>query len=294
MKKKKCFTLVRRLIVFSMAISVFCSSGFGNVKAATMNDVVTCSAKQAERQIYTGTILTKISSAIGSDLIQGDINGDGCVNSIDFAHMRLYLLGDKKSLITPDKVLIADLNMDHLFNSVDLGIMRGYLLGIYNKYLNDNNVKPSSPAVPSAPVVILPSPTTIPTAPKPQPTSGSASDDDFTNTISKASYVVEVGKEVKGKLDFEGDKDYMIFIPPVNGKYRVEIFTNIDNTIGYLYSEKIEGLDYYYSSFKTYCSDDRYYIEQDLVGGTKYYLGIKNINGKKTLDSYTIIIKKVG
>lgn len=296
MKKKKCITLIRRFIVFSMVMSttMICSFGFSDVKAAAQSGVVISPAKQAERQVYAGsTILTKTSSVVGSNLIQGDVNDDGCVNSIDFAHMRMYLLGNKKSLISPDNVLIADLNMDYEFNSVDLGIMRGYLLGIFNKYLFDHNGSSPSPAVTASPVVKPTAPVTLPTS-KPLPTSSPVSEsDDFTSTISKASYALEVGKEVKGKLNFEGDRDYMIFVPPVNGKYRVEIFTNICGTIGYLYYEKVEGLDYYYSSYNTYSSDNSYYIEQDLIGGTKYYLGIKNVKGMLTLDSYTIKITKI-
>ena len=281
MKKKKCITLIGRFLFSCMilASTVLCPIGFDRIEAAEQSSY----AKQVEDVKYgvksLPVLILSGTFERSKDIIQGDVNNDGGVNSIDFAHMRMKLLGMKGSVLTEDNVLIADLNMDRKFDSLDLGVMRGYLLGKISGFSE----------VVATPVKTV-APTPVPTVPTPN---NSSDGDDFTNSIAKASYFVAVGEEVNGKLNFVGDKDFMIFEPPVNGKYRVEIFTNLDSTIGYLYVEKVEGLNYYYNSFKTYCSNESYYIEENLSAGTKYYLGIKNISGKSSLDSYTIKISKL-
>ena len=267
MKEKKCIALITRFLVSSLVLAstAFWPIGISKLEAATQNGGT-----------FDG----------GSDIIQGDVNNDGSVNSIDFAHMRMALLGVKGSVLTQDKFLIADLNMDREFDSIDLGMMRGYLLGKISRFSGaPEDTSSTKTAVPNKTAV----PAATPMAPKPVP-SPTKSSDDFSNSIAKASYIVRVGEEVNGKIDFEGDKDYLIFEPAVDGKYKVDVFTNLDSTIGYLYVEKVEGLNYYYSSFKTFVSDGSCYIEQDLSAGTKYYLGIKNKTGAVSLDSYTIKI----
>ncbi len=278
MKKKKCITLIARFLYFSMilASTVLCPIGFDRIEAAEQNSF----AKQVEDVKYRAKSLPVLilsgTFERSKDIMQGDVNNDGGVNSIDFAHMRMNLLGMQGSVLTEDNVLIADLNMDRKFDSLDLGVMRGYLLGKISGFSE---------------VAATPAKTV---APAPVPTPNNPSDgDDFTNSIAKASCYVAVGEEVNGKLNFAGDKDFMVFEPPVNGKYRVDIFTNLDSTIGYLYVERVEGLNYYYNSFKTYCSNESYYIEESLSAGTKYYLGIKSLSGKSSLDSYTIKISKL-
>ena len=56
----------------------------------------------------------------------GDLNGDGDINSLDFANLRSYLL---RSNLTFEQLAAADLNGDGYVNSLDIGIFRGYLLG---------------------------------------------------------------------------------------------------------------------------------------------------------------------
>lgn len=265
MKRKKCITLASQLAVFLLISASTIFGPYGVQKAEASN----CSAKQAEHLMYAKS--GSNTSDDGSRSVLGDVNSDGNINSLDFANMRMYLLGFPNTTITKDNISIADLNKDNLFNSVDLAIMRGYLLGIIHAFPGEAQSTP------------VPNPT-------PSPVSNS---DDFPSSISKASYYVKVGEVVKGKIDFEGDKDYLLFKPSVDGRYRLDITTDPNSTRGYLYTLQIEGLDYYYNSFKTYSTSSGCYVEEYLVGNTEYYIGIKNVNGSTNLDSYTIKITKL-
>ncbi|NLL05618.1 MAG: alpha-2-macroglobulin [Clostridiaceae bacterium] len=70
------------------------------------------------------------------DILYGDLNGDDEVNSIDFALIRMYLLGLKSQLPTPDKY--GDLNGDGYIDALDLGLLRQYLLGYIKKFPVEN------------------------------------------------------------------------------------------------------------------------------------------------------------
>lgn len=284
MKEKKCVTLMGRFLLMSLIVvsSVFSPFGVGKVGAIKQDE--NASSKAEHIEVAKEDKPLKLQNEPGvlkasSNTISGDVNNDGDVNSIDFAYMRASLLGKRKDLITEKNISLADLNGDGNFNSLDLAIMRGYLLGKVKAFPIDNNT---------------PSPKPSATVPIPTPTSN-PKNDDFTNDISQASYQVSVGKEVHGKINYEGDQDFMIFIPPSDGLYRVEIYTNVESSIGYLYVETVEGLKYYYNSFGTYTSKEKgyCYIQEYLTGGTKYFLGVKNRKDKVSLDSYTIKILKL-
>lgn len=73
----------------------------------------------------------------GKDILYGDLNGDGKVNSIDFGHLRMYLLGLTSQLAMP--LENGDLNGDGKINSIDLALMRQYLLGYIKKFPVQNS-----------------------------------------------------------------------------------------------------------------------------------------------------------
>ena len=80
--------------------------------------------------------------------IVGDVNGDNNVNSLDFAQMRMHLLGLIDVFPVSDDLLAADVNDDNSFNSIDFGFMRMYLLGIIDK-LPKNTSIPTSTSKPT-------------------------------------------------------------------------------------------------------------------------------------------------
>ncbi len=72
----------------------------------------------------------------------GDVDGNGEVNSLDFAMLRQYLLGMVTSVSAA-----ADVNQDGFANSLDFGMLRQHLLGI----INLGGITPTNPPVTPTP-----------------------------------------------------------------------------------------------------------------------------------------------
>ncbi|RCX17108.1 dockerin type I repeat protein [Anaerobacterium chartisolvens] len=66
----------------------------------------------------------------GADILYGDLNNDGQVNSVDFALLKKYLLG-----MGDDGIILenADVNKDGTVNSIDFANLKLYLLGRIDK-----------------------------------------------------------------------------------------------------------------------------------------------------------------
>lgn len=83
---------------------------------------------------------------INSDAIIGDLNGDKLVNSIDFAIMKKYLLGQIQRFPVESGFFSADVNDDTLISATDFAYLRQYLLGMrvnFPKYsVNLSNLSP--------------------------------------------------------------------------------------------------------------------------------------------------------
>lgn len=64
------------------------------------------------------------------EILYGDVTGDGSVDSIDFASMRLYLLGIRKDMPAANWEEAGDLNGDGEVDSIDFAKLRRHLLSI--------------------------------------------------------------------------------------------------------------------------------------------------------------------
>jgi hypothetical protein len=80
------------------------------------------------------------------DAIVGDLNGDKLVNSIDFAIMKKYLLGQIPNFPLESGFFSADVDDDTLISAADFAYLRQYLLGLrvnFPKYsVNSSNLSP--------------------------------------------------------------------------------------------------------------------------------------------------------
>lgn len=65
----------------------------------------------------------------GKDVMFGDVNSDGKINSIDFAVLKKYLLGRTEAI----ELTAADMNNDEKVNSMDFAILKKYLLDVRTK-----------------------------------------------------------------------------------------------------------------------------------------------------------------
>jgi aryl-phospho-beta-D-glucosidase BglC (GH1 family) len=98
---------------------------------------------------YTGTIPTATptsnitptpTTTPSSSVKYGDIDGNGNVNSLDFAYLRQYLLGIISVLPGANSTQTADVDGNGIVNSLDFAYLRQYLLGIITKFPAEGNV----------------------------------------------------------------------------------------------------------------------------------------------------------
>lgn len=83
--------------------------------------------KKIAQKWYDSTI-TILKGQNNNNIIKGDVDGNGVVNSIDFGYFRQYLLGMCK-FPSENGMKAADLNDDGLVNSIDFAQLRLKLLG---------------------------------------------------------------------------------------------------------------------------------------------------------------------
>jgi len=80
--------------------------------------------------------------------VYGDLNGDGERNSIDFALMRMYLIGARSDFPVSNWRVVGDVNLDNDVNSLDFAYMRRLLTGRISEFPADS--KPISTPTPVA------------------------------------------------------------------------------------------------------------------------------------------------
>ncbi|WP_010245757.1 dockerin type I domain-containing protein [Acetivibrio cellulolyticus] len=133
---------------------------------------------------------------------KGDVDGNGEVTSIDFARMRMKLLGLIDSFPVSNGTWASDVSGDGVFNSIDFAFMRQYILGIITKFPAEaNNVTPTPN------VSITPTSTLTDTEPPSKPTGLNYS------LVTGTSVSIYWGQSTDSDL-----KDYAIF---KNGEFEV-------------------------------------------------------------------------
>ncbi|HEX3029721.1 MAG TPA: dockerin type I repeat-containing protein [Clostridia bacterium] len=66
----------------------------------------------------------------GSSTIVGDLNGDTYVDAMDFAMLKMYLLGSIKDFPVEDDLVAGDVNADNAIDALDFAVFKQYLLHI--------------------------------------------------------------------------------------------------------------------------------------------------------------------
>ncbi|AEV69724.1 dockerin-like protein [Acetivibrio clariflavus DSM 19732] len=88
----------------------------------------------------------------------GDVDGNGDVNSIDYAFMKMYLLGIINDFNVEDDLWASDVNGDGVFNSIDYAFMKLFLLGRIKEFPKQNLIETPTP-VPTEMTIGTPTPT---------------------------------------------------------------------------------------------------------------------------------------
>lgn len=112
--------LAKKSLIFVLVSALFISFGGTETKA---NELI---QEEAEYPVLHNSISNDLDI---SDLLYGDLNGDGDVNSLDLALMKKYLLNTTTKFPSDKGLTAADLNRDEEVNSIDYAILRKYLLG---------------------------------------------------------------------------------------------------------------------------------------------------------------------
>jgi|LSQX01.2.fsa_nt_gb glucuronoarabinoxylan endo-1,4-beta-xylanase len=110
-------------------VSSWVTTASSNLSAGTPINVTSDSFTATLPAQSTTTFVADLGSAPTptptSNIIYGDLNGDGMVNSTDYSTMKRCLLGTISNI----PVEVCDLNGDGNFDSTDYAILKRYLLG---------------------------------------------------------------------------------------------------------------------------------------------------------------------
>ena len=160
--------------------------------------------------------LSQVNAETESSLPIGDVDGNGNVNSLDFAYMRMVLLGLRAEFPVEDVLWASDVTGDGKFNSIDFAYMRMYLLSIIDEFPKQKMIAtPTTTVTPTLTVTPTSTKTATPTVtltPKVTitPTEPAQTIDPKTNDVARnkiaicSSYIgdgFEADKAVDGVLN---------------------------------------------------------------------------------------------
>ncbi len=96
------------------------------ITSSRYNDPVLLNTIYNSEYVITLDELPEDIYGLPSEVVLGDLNSDGAINSIDFALLKKYLLTDETTGIN---LSAADVNSDGAINTIDLALLKSYLLG---------------------------------------------------------------------------------------------------------------------------------------------------------------------
>ena len=172
----------------------------------------------------------------------GDVDGNGEVNSIDFARMRMVLLGIVAAFPVSNGTWASDVSGDRIFNSIDFAFMRQYMLGIIKKFPAENNATPT-PTISATPTPSISTTPTPSNSTAPTPTDAGPSKP----TGLEYSLINGTSVLVSWEPSTDGVKNYAVF---KNDNYEAII-----NEEQYTFTNLIPGETY---EFKVCAIDEEY------------------------------------
>lgn len=80
-------------------------------------------------------------------ILLGDVDANGQIDSVDFARMRMHLLGMITSFPASNGSWASDVSGDGVFNSIDFAFMRQYMLGFIKKFPAESSIVTPTPSI---------------------------------------------------------------------------------------------------------------------------------------------------
>lgn len=84
--------------------------------------------------VTAGVLPAAAQESNGDGLLFGDANGDGEINAIDFACLKMYLQGMTNEFSYNKAICTMDLNGDGSLDALDLSLMKEFLLGLRSTF----------------------------------------------------------------------------------------------------------------------------------------------------------------
>ncbi|KNY27011.1 cohesin domain-containing protein [Pseudobacteroides cellulosolvens] len=150
--------------------------------------------------------LSSFSAPEPVEVVYGDFDQDGNVDSDDYAYMRQYLLG----MISDDKIpKTADVDGDGNYDSDDYAYMRQYLLGMISVFPAQKSATPSPTSTPTSVSTYTPTNETTPT-----PTISSGPEL-YMIASNESSNIYKVTLNIKNIERFSGYQANLVYDPKV-------------------------------------------------------------------------------
>ena len=239
-------------------------------------------------------VISTESSVLAEEIVYGDVNLDGEINSFDFAVMRMYLVGKIKEFESDKSIKAADVNGDGEFNSLDFALMKKYLLGKIKEFPVNQN------STPTPSVTATPTPTT------------SASEFTKVKPLIVNVNIIDLNcielswDKIEGAVSYEIFRDdvsigttsdtYFADLSVIESKehvYKIKAVNDLGESSQYSSGVIVNTLDTVIDS-DTVLSENRYYLNLSLENGAILDLNGFNLDIKGDFQSEGIVVINSG